>query len=79
MATRIYVGNIPWAATTDELYTLFARRGAVLRAQIIIERENGRSRGFGFVDMENQEEANAAIAALNESEWNGRTLIVNPA
>lgn len=77
MAINIYVGNLPWATTTDELYALFHQYGAVARAQIIIDRDFGRSRGFGFVEMENPDEANAAIAALNENDWNGRTLKVN--
>lgn len=77
MAINIYVGNLPWATTTDELYALFQQYGAVGRAQIIIDRDFGRSRGFGFVEMENPDEANAAIAALNENDWNGRTLKVN--
>ena len=77
MAINIYVGNLPWATTTDELYALFHQYGTVARAQIIIDREFGRSRGFGFVEMENPIEANAAIAALNEYDWNGRTLKVN--
>jgi RNA recognition motif-containing protein len=77
MAINIYVGNLPWATTTDDLYAMFQQFGAVVRAQIVTDRETGRSRGFGFVEMENQAEADAAIAALNEQDMDGRPLTVN--
>lgn len=77
MATNIYVGNLPWSTTTDDLYAMFQQYGAVTRAQIVTDRETGRSRGFGFVEMANEAEANAAIAALNEQPMNGRPLTVN--
>lgn len=79
MATNIYVGNLPWSTTTDDLYAMFQQYGAVTRAQIITDRETGRSRGFGFVEMANEAEANAAIAALNNQDMNGRPLTVNVA
>ncbi|MCS7272428.1 MAG: RNA-binding protein, partial [Gemmataceae bacterium] len=79
MATNIYVGNLPWSTTTEDLYALFQQYGVVSRAQVIMDRETGRSRGFGFVEMPNEEEAQAAIAALNESLYNGRPLTVNVA
>lgn len=79
MATNIYVGNLPWGTTTDDLYALFQQYGAVLRAQVITDRETGRSRGFGFVEMTNEAEAQAAIQALNEQPFNGRPLTVNVA
>ncbi|MFO0825339.1 MAG: RNA-binding protein [Gemmataceae bacterium] len=79
MATNIYVGNLPWATTTDELYAMFQQYGAVTRAQVVTDRETGRSRGFGFVEMPNEAEAQAAIAALNEQPMNGRPLTVNVA
>ena len=79
MATNIYVGNLPWSTTTDELYAMFQQYGAVTRAQVVTDRETGRSRGFGFVEMPNEAEANAAIAALNEQPMNGRPLTVNVA
>ena len=79
MATNIYVGNLPWSTTTDDLYAMFQQYGAVTRAQIVTDRETGRSRGFGFVEMPNEAEANAAIAALNEQPMNGRPLTVNVA
>lgn len=79
MATNIYVGNLPWSTTTEDLYTLFQQFGVVSRAQVITDRETGRSRGFGFVEMPNEEEAQAAIAALNEYVYQGRPLTVNVA
>src|SRR5262249_28265671 len=79
MATNIYVGNLPWSTNTDELYAMFQQYGAVTRAQVVTDRETGRSRGFGFVEMPNEAEANAAIAALNNQPMNGRPLTVNVA
>src|SRR5947208_13750006 len=79
MATNIYVGNLPWATTTDDLYAMFQQYGAVTRAQVVTDRETGRSGGFGFVEMPNEAEANAAIAALNNQPMNGRPLTVNVA
>jgi RNA recognition motif-containing protein len=79
MATNIYVGNLPWSTTTDDLYAMFQQYGAVTRAQVVTDRETGRSRGFGFVEMPNEGEAQAAIAALNNQPMNGRPLTVNVA
>jgi RNA recognition motif-containing protein len=79
MATNIYVGNLPWSTTTDELFAMFQQYGAVNRAQVVTDRETGRSRGFGFVEMPNEAEANAAIEALNNQDMNGRPLTVNVA
>ena len=79
MATNIYVGNLPWSTTTDELHAMFEQYGAVIRAQIVTDRETGRSRGFGFVEMTNEAEAQAAIDALNNQDMNGRPLTVNVA
>jgi len=79
MATNIYVGNLPWSTTTDDLYAMFQQYGAVTRAQVVTDRETGRSRGFGFVEMANEAEAQAAIAALNNQPMNGRPLTVNVA
>lgn len=76
---NIYVGNLPWATTTDDLIAMFQQYGAVNRAQVVTDRETGRSRGFGFVEMPNQAEADAAIAALNNQDMNGRPLTVNVA
>lgn len=77
MPTNIYVGNLPWSTTNDELAEMFSQFGAVGRAQIVTDRDTGRSRGFGFVEMPNDAEAQAAIQALNEQPMNGRPLTVN--
>lgn len=77
MATNIYVGNLPWQTTSDDLYQLFAQYGAVGKSQVITDRETGRSRGFGFVEMASEAEAQAAIDALNNTPFNGRPLTVN--
>jgi len=79
MAKNLYVGNLSWTATPDDLYELFGQHGKVARAQVIMDRETGRSRGFGFVEMENDEEAERAIQALNGFEHQTRPLTVNEA
>src|SRR5437588_5170973 len=79
MAKNIYVGNLVWECSADDLLALFQEHGAVARAQVITDRETGRSRGFGFVEMENDAEAQKAIDALNGTEFNGRALTVNEA
>jgi len=79
MAKNIYVGNLVWDATADDLLELFEQHGRVTRAQVITDRETGRSRGFGFVEMESDAEAQKAIEALNGFDHNGRPLTVNEA
>lgn len=79
MAKNIYVGNLTWDVTTDDLYALFQEFGNVKQAQVISDRETGRSRGFGFVEMENDGEAQKAIEALNNNDFRGRALTVNEA
>ena len=79
MSTKIYVGNLPWRATDAQLSEMFAVHGEVTEARIITDRETGRSRGFGFVTMANNEGAQAAIRALNGSSLEGRALVVNEA
>ena len=79
MAKNIYVGNLVWDCTSDDLLALFQEHGAVARVQIITDRETGRSRGFGFIEMENDAEAAAAIEALNGFDFKGRPLTVNEA
>ncbi len=76
---NIYVGNLSWSCTNDDLTQLFSQHGTVARAQVILDRETGRSRGFGFVEMANPAEAQAAVQALNESDFQGRPLTVNEA
>jgi RNA recognition motif-containing protein len=74
---NIYVGNLSWSMTDDDLSNLFSQYGTVSSAKILKEKNTGRSKGFGFVEMEDDEAAKTAIAALNESEVQGRKLIVN--
>jgi len=73
----IYVGNLPYKMTDDELQGLFAAHGQVAAARVVTDRMTGQSKGFGFVEMPNAEEANAAIEALNGYEFGGRGLRVN--
>jgi RNA recognition motif-containing protein len=74
---NIYVGNLSWSMTDDDLSNLFSQYGSVTSAKILKEKNTGRSKGFGFVEMEDDEAAKTAIATLNESEVQGRKLIVN--
>ena len=74
---NIYVGNLSWQMTDDDLSNLFTQYGTVTSAKILKEKNTGRSKGFGFVEMEDEEAAKTAIATLNESEVQGRKLIVN--
>ncbi len=76
---NIYVGNISWGLKSDGLFDVFAEYGQVADARIITDRETGRSKGFAFVEMPNEEEALAAIEALNTAEFDGRALTVNQA
>ena len=77
--TNIYVGNLPYSTTDERLQEAFAAHGTVTRAQVVIDRASDRSRGFGFVEMADDGEAQAAIEAMNGSELDGRTLVVNVA
>ena len=79
MTKNIYVGNLVWDATADDLLALFQEHGNVARAQVITDKETGRSRGFGFVEMEDDGEAQKAIDALNGQDFRGRALTVNEA
>ena len=79
MSTKIYVGNLPWRATDAQLSEMFAAHGEVTEARIIMDRETGRSRGFGFVTMANNDGAQSAIRALNGHSIEGRALVVNEA
>jgi len=79
MGKRLYVGNLSYSMSDADLQQLFAEYGAVESARVITDRQTGRSRGFGFVEMTNNEEAEAAIAALNGQEFEGRALTVNEA
>ncbi len=79
MNKRLFVAGLPFSATEDELKNLFSEVGNVVSANIIIDRMTGRSKGFGFVEMEKEEEAQNAIAKLNDSDFGGRKLVVNEA
>ena len=74
---NIYVGNLSWSMTDEDLSSLFTQYGSVTSAKILKDKMNGRSKGFGFVEMEDDEAAKTAIANLNETEIQGRKLIVN--
>ena len=76
---NIYVGNLPYQTTEDDLSGLFGAYGAVSRVNIIMDRETGRSKGFGFVEMDDDNAAEAAIKALDGQDFNGRTLKINQA
>jgi RNA recognition motif-containing protein len=77
METRLYVGNLPFSTMEEELQTLFAQAGNVKSVAIIKERDSGRSKGFGFVEMETQEEAQQAISMFKETKLQDRVLTVN--
>ena len=79
MAKSIYVGNLEWNTTDDELNDLFAPFGTVRSAQVIKDHVSNRSKGFGFVEMDDEESANTAIKDLDETEHRGRTLKINAA
>jgi cold-inducible RNA-binding protein len=79
VATKLYVGNLTYEVTDSDLQNLFTAHGTVRSAQVIMDRETGRSKGFGFVEMESGEQAQAAIQAMNGQDSNGRALTVNEA
>lgn len=79
MSTKLYVGNLAFQTTSEELHELFAKAGTVESASVVEDRMTGRSRGFAFVEMSNQEEATAAIEQFNGKEVGGRALKVNEA
>lgn len=76
---KIYVGNLPWSTTDQELSEMFSEIGAVRSATVITDRETGRSRGFGFVEMDSDDDAKKAIEDFNGKEMGGRPLRVNEA
>ena len=79
MGKKLYVGNLTYGVTDGDLQTMFAAHGTVQSVQIIMDRDTGRSKGFGFVEMGSDQEAQAAIAAMNGKELDGRALTVNEA
>ncbi|MCX6152494.1 MAG: RNA-binding protein [Ignavibacteriales bacterium] len=79
MSTKLFVGSLPWSIDDKTLQTTFEAYGTVVSAKIVMDRQTGRSRGFGFVEMEDSSDAKKAMAALNNSELNGRNILVNEA
>src|ERR1700758_5491083 len=79
MGKKIYVGNLAYGVTDSDLQQMFGAHGTVESAQVIMDRDTGRSKGFGFVEMKSDQEAQAAIAALNGQQHDGRSLTVNEA
>jgi RNA recognition motif-containing protein len=79
MGRKLYVGNLPYSVTDSSLQQIFEPFGGVESAQVIMDRDTGRSKGFGFVEMKTDEEAQAAIAGMNGKEVDGRSLTVNEA
>ena len=79
MATKLYVGGLPYSTTQDELQEAFAKAGAVVSTSIIMDKMTGRSRGFGFVEMGSDDDAQKAIEMWNGQDFDGRKLTVNEA
>ena len=79
MGKKLYVGNLAFGVTDNDLQQMFAAHGSVRSAQVIMDRDTGRSKGFGFVEMDNDQEAQAAITALNGTQVDGRSINVNEA
>jgi cold-inducible RNA-binding protein len=79
VSTKLFVGSLPWAVNDDSLLTAFEQYGKVESAKVITDRQTGRSRGFGFVVMEDDSEASNAMKALNGSDLKGRNIIVSEA
>ena len=79
MSTKLYVGNLSFRVTSEDLQEHFATAGEVNSANVVMDRETGRSRGFGFVEMASEDAANNAIAQFNGQEYDGRNLVVNEA
>jgi len=79
MGTKIYVGNLPYSVNEEKLQELFSRHGTVASVRVITDKFSGRSKGFGFVEMQSGEEAEKATAALNGTEFEGRSIVVSEA
>jgi RNA recognition motif-containing protein len=79
VSTKLFVGSLPWSVDDQKLQEAFEEHGEVVSAKVIKDRETGRSRGFGFVEMASQDSANSAITALNNAELGGRNIVVNVA
>ncbi len=79
MKNKLYIGNLDYGITSDQLEELFAQAGQVVSASVVTDRDTGRSRGFGFVEMSTEEEAQKAIEMFNGKDFQGRALVVNEA
>jgi RNA recognition motif-containing protein len=79
MSKRLYVGNLPFSTTNEDLAKMFSTFGNVTEAQVVINKFSGRSKGFGFVTVEDDEQATKAVAEMNGKEINGRKVVVNEA
>ncbi len=79
MNKKLYVGNLDYTATQDQLRDHFAKAGSVVDAVVITDKYSGKSKGFGFVEMSSEEEAKKAIEMFNEKDFNGRNIVVNEA
>lgn len=79
LSTKLFVGSLPWSTTDDSLKETFAAFGTVVSAKVVTDRQTGKSRGFGFVEMESDSDASNAIKSLNGSEMNGRAIVVSEA
>jgi RNA recognition motif-containing protein len=79
VAKKLYVGNLPYSVSDSDLQAMFEPFGTVESAQVIVDRDTGRSKGFGFVEMSNPQEGQAAIEGMHDKDMNGRKLVVNEA
>jgi len=79
VSTKLFVGSLPWSVNDEELKEKFETHGTVISAKVISDRDTGRSRGFGFVEMESSSDASNAMKALNDTEIDGRNIVVNEA
>ncbi len=79
MSTKLFVGSLPWSVDDQKLQEAFEEHGEVVSAKVIKDRETGRSRGFGFVEMASEDSADSAITALNNAQLGGRNIVVNVA
>lgn len=79
MATKLFVGSLAWATNDDSLKEFFSAAGTVVSANVIVDRDTNRSKGFGFVEMSSDEEAKKAVEELNGKELDGRPIVVNEA
>jgi RNA recognition motif-containing protein len=79
VSTKLFVGSLPWSIDDQKLKETFEPHGTIVSAKVVTDRSTGRSRGFGFVEMESSEDAQKAMSALNDSEIDGRNIVVNEA